>query len=86
MPMVEVLYVRNEPLNVERKRAFVKEVEEIFQEELGTPLERLRLVFQYIEPEDSKIGLVERAGAENKGDGSPSAGGSSLGQARAGRS
>jgi phenylpyruvate tautomerase PptA (4-oxalocrotonate tautomerase family) len=75
MPMVEVLYVRNEPLNVERKRAFVKEMEEIFQEELGTPPERLRLVFQHIEPEDSKIGLEDKAGAENKEDRSPAVGG-----------
>ena len=75
MPMIEVLYVGDEPLGVERKRAFVEEAEKILQEELGTPPERLRLVFQHVEPEDSKIGLVNRAGAENEADRSPSVGG-----------
>ena len=66
MPMVEVLYVRDEPLSVERKRAFVEEAVSIFLEELGTPPARLRLTFEHVTPEDSKVGLVDEA-ALNRG-------------------
>lgn len=61
MPMVEVIYVRDEPLETERKRAFVEKATQVFEEELGTPPPRLRLVFQHIEPEDSKLGLMDEA-------------------------
>lgn len=57
--MVEVLYVRDEPLPVERRRTFVEKAMSIFREELGTPPARLRLTFQHVEPEDSKVGLID---------------------------
>lgn len=60
MPMVEVLYVRDEPLNVERKRAFAREAERVLEEELGTPRGRMRLFFQHTRPEDSRAGLLDR--------------------------
>lgn len=59
MPMVEVHYVKDEPLDMERKRAFVERTVRVFGEELDTPPERLRLIFQHIEAEDSKVGLVD---------------------------
>jgi phenylpyruvate tautomerase PptA (4-oxalocrotonate tautomerase family) len=59
MPMVEVLYVKDEPLSVERKRTFVEKAIKVFREELGTPPARLRLTFQHVEPEDSKVGLID---------------------------
>lgn len=59
MPMVEVIYVKDEPLSKERKRAFVEEATRVFNEELGTPPPRLRMVFQHVEPEDSKLGLAD---------------------------
>ena len=59
MPMVEVIYVRDEPLPRERKRAFVEKATRVFNEELGTPPPRLRMVFQHVEPEDSKFGLAD---------------------------
>ncbi len=60
MPMVEVLYVRDVPLNAGRKRAFAREAEKIFEEELGTPPGRMRLFFQYTRPEDSRTDLLDR--------------------------
>lgn len=62
MPMVEVLYVKDEPISVERKRTFVEKTTSIFREELGTPPARLRLTFQHVEPEDSKVGLIDEVG------------------------
>lgn len=61
--MVEILYVKDEKLSVERKRSFVEKAMSIFREELGTPPARLRLTFQYVEPEDSKVGLIDEVGA-----------------------
>lgn len=62
MPMIEVLYVRDEPLNTERKRAFAREAEKILKDELGTPPGRMRLFFQYTRPEDSRTDLLDRSG------------------------
>lgn len=59
MPMVEVLYVKDEPLPDERKCSFVEQAVSIFREELGTPPTRLRLIFQHVEPNDSKLGLID---------------------------
>ncbi len=53
MPLLEILYSREEPLPVERRRAFAREAVEIFREVLGTPPGRLRLAFYYLDPEDS---------------------------------
>jgi len=61
MPMIEVLYVRDEPLNAGRKRAFAREAERILEEELGTPPGRMRLFFQHTRPEDSRTGLLDRS-------------------------
>lgn len=61
MPMVEVIYVREEPLEKERKRAFVERATRVFNEELGTRPPSLRMIFQHVQPEDSKLGLVDEA-------------------------
>ncbi len=53
MPMLEVVIAREEPLSVERKRAFAQEVVEIFREVLGTQPGRLRLAFYQLRPEDT---------------------------------
>lgn len=60
MPMVEVLYVSREPLGRESKRSFTEKAVRVFNEELGTAPSSLRLVFQHVEPEDSKFGLVDQ--------------------------
>lgn len=59
MPMIEVVYVKDEPLKKERKTAFVEKAVGVFNEEIGTPPPRLRVVFQHVKPEDSKHGLVD---------------------------
>ncbi|MGQ9548969.1 MAG: tautomerase family protein [Roseiflexus sp.] len=58
MPLLEVLYAGEEPLSLERKRAFAHEAVAIFHEVLGTPPGRLRLVIHYLKPDDS-LGLLE---------------------------
>ena len=65
MPIVEVTYARKEPLDKGRKRAFFDRATHIFNEDLGTRSPSLRTVFQYVKPEDSKLGLVDEA--ENAG-------------------
>ncbi|GIW01448.1 hypothetical protein [Roseiflexus sp.] len=57
MPLLEVLYAGEEPLQPERKRAFAREAVAIFQEVLGTPPGRLRLVIHHLHPDDS-LGLL----------------------------
>ncbi len=57
VPMLEVLVARPEPLTVEQKRAFAREVVEIFRSVLGTPPGRLRLAIYELRPEDS-LGLL----------------------------
>ncbi len=63
MPLLEVVYAREEPLPVERRRAFACEAVEIFRQVLGTPVGRLRLAFYYLEPEES-LGLLDAPPAE----------------------
>lgn len=65
MPLLEVLYAAEEPLPPERRRAFAREAVAIFQEVLGTPPGRLRLVIHHLHPDDS-LGLLaeEEEGAE----------------------
>ena len=59
MPMIEVVYVKDEPLKKERKMAFDEKAVGVFNEELGTSPPRLRVVFQQVKPEDSKHGLLD---------------------------
>lgn len=59
--MVEVIYVKDEPVEKGRKRAFVEKATRVFSEELGTKPPSLRMVFTHVEPEDSKLGLVDEA-------------------------
>lgn len=59
MPLVEVLYSSEKPLETERKRAFAEEAERVLGEVLGTPPGRMRLAFQHLTPEDS-LGLLEK--------------------------
>jgi hypothetical protein len=54
MPLLEVLYAAEEPLPLERRRAFAREAFAIFQEVLGTPPGRLRLVIHHLPPDDSQ--------------------------------
>ncbi len=63
MPLLEVIYARAEPLPVERRRAFVREAEEIFRAVLGTPPGRLRLAFYSLEPEES-LSLLDEGPSE----------------------
>jgi phenylpyruvate tautomerase PptA (4-oxalocrotonate tautomerase family) len=58
MPLLEVIYTSDEPLPLDRKRAFAREVVAIFHEVLGTPPGRLRLVIHHLKPDDS-LGLLE---------------------------
>ena len=60
--MVEVIYVGDRPLEEEPKRALVEKATRIFDEELGTPPPRLRVIFQHVAPENSKLGLVDGPG------------------------
>jgi phenylpyruvate tautomerase PptA (4-oxalocrotonate tautomerase family) len=62
MPLLEVLYASDEPLSLERKRAFAREAVAIFHEVLGTPPGRLRLVIHHLKPDDS-LGLLEEGDA-----------------------
>jgi phenylpyruvate tautomerase PptA (4-oxalocrotonate tautomerase family) len=58
MPLLEVIYTSDEPLPLDRKRAFAREAVAIFHEVLGTPPGRLRLVIHHLKPDDS-LGLLE---------------------------
>lgn len=58
MPLLEVIYTGDEPLPLDRKRAFAREAVAIFHEVLGTPPGRLRLVIHHLQPDDS-LGLLE---------------------------
>lgn len=60
MPMIEVVYARDESLDLEKKKSFAKEAEQILQEVLGTPPGRMRLAFYHLLPEDS-LGLLEQS-------------------------
>jgi len=62
MPLLEVLYASDEPLPLDRKRAFAREAVAIFHEVLGTPPGRLRLVIHHLKPDDS-LGLLEEGDA-----------------------
>lgn len=59
MPMLEILYSREQPLDEERKRDFARRAEEILGEVVGTPPGRMRLAFYHLAPEDS-LGLLEK--------------------------
>jgi len=67
MPLLEVVYAREEPLPVEQRRAFAREAVEIFREVLGTPPGRLRLAFYHLEPEES-LGLLDDLPAEMRAE------------------
>ncbi len=62
MPLLEVIYTGDEPLPLDRKRAFAREAVAIFHEVLGTPPGRLRLVIHHLKPDDS-LGLLEDSDA-----------------------
>ncbi len=63
MPLLEVLYAGDEPVSFERRRAFAREAVAIFQEVLGTPPGRLRLVIHHLKPEES-LGLLAEDGTD----------------------
>lgn len=63
MPLLEVLYAAEEPLPLERRRAFAREAVAIFQEVLGTPPGRLRLSIHRLHPDES-LGLLADDKAE----------------------
>ena len=67
MPMLEVIYERDEPLDPARKRAFARAAVAAFGAVLGTPPGRLRLAFRHVAPEDG-LGLLREAEATD-GDG-----------------
>jgi phenylpyruvate tautomerase PptA (4-oxalocrotonate tautomerase family) len=59
MPMLEVLYVKEEPFQLEQKRAFTRAAVAIIQEVLKVRAEQVRLVFEYIAPENGHIALLK---------------------------
>lgn len=63
MPLLEVLYAGDEPAPIERRRAFAREAVAIFQEVLGTPPGRLRLVIHHLKPAES-LGLLAEDGTD----------------------
>lgn len=71
MPMTEILYSSEKPLETEKKHTFAKEAERVLEEVLGTPPGRMRLSLQHLSPEDSLGLLAEReataAGRSQKG-------------------
>ncbi|MCS7290178.1 MAG: hypothetical protein NZ699_13695 [Roseiflexus sp.] len=67
MPLLEVLYAAEEPLPLERRRAFAREAVAIFQEVLGTPPGRLRLVIHRLHPDDS-LGLLAEDEIDQRGE------------------
>jgi phenylpyruvate tautomerase PptA (4-oxalocrotonate tautomerase family) len=52
MPIVEVLYTRPEPLDVAQRKAFARDVVQVFNEVLGTPPARLQLVIRHLRPDE----------------------------------
>jgi phenylpyruvate tautomerase PptA (4-oxalocrotonate tautomerase family) len=66
MPMLEVLYVREEPFQLEQKRAFTREAQAIIQEVLKVRAEQIRLVFEYIGPEDGHVALLGEKPGESE--------------------
>lgn len=62
MPMLEVVYADEQPLDTERKVLFAREAESIFHEVLGTPPGRAQLIFQYVAPENTINVLRTRIG------------------------
>ena len=59
MPMLEVLYVREEPFQHEQKRAFTRDVFAIMQEVLKVRPEQIRLVFEHVAPENGHVTLLK---------------------------
>lgn len=57
MPILEVVYAREDPLPRSKRRAFALEAVEIFREVLGTPPGRLQLVFYHLRLDDTLDGL-----------------------------
>lgn len=68
MPMLEVLYVREEPFQPEQKRAFTREALAIIQDVLRVRSAQIRLVFEHVAPENGHVALLreEHEGAERK--------------------
>jgi len=58
MPMLEVLYVREEPFQHEQKRAFTREAVAIIQNVLEVRREQIRLVFEHVAPENGHVALL----------------------------
>ena len=58
MPMLEVLYVKEEPFQYEQKRAFTRDAVAIIQDVLKVRPEQIRLVFEYIAPENGYVALL----------------------------
>jgi phenylpyruvate tautomerase PptA (4-oxalocrotonate tautomerase family) len=52
MPIVEVLYTSPAPLNVANRKAFVREVAQVFNEVLGTPQARLQFAIRHLQPDE----------------------------------
>ena len=58
MPMLEVLYVREEPFQYEQKRAFTRAAVAIIQDVLKVRAEQVRLVFEHVAPENGHVALL----------------------------
>lgn len=68
MPMLQVLYVREEPFEYEQKRAFTRDALAIIQDVLKVRPEQMRLVFEHIAPENGHVALLreEREAPEQR--------------------
>jgi|YNPNPStandDraft_1061719.scaffolds.fasta_scaffold41031_1 hypothetical protein len=53
MPMLEVFYCGDQPLDYAQKRLFAAEASAIFQQIIGTTPGRLQLIVRVLAPEDT---------------------------------
>jgi phenylpyruvate tautomerase PptA (4-oxalocrotonate tautomerase family) len=66
MPMLEVLYVKEEPFQYEQKRAFTHAAVATIQDVLKVKVEQVLLVFEHIAPEDCHVALLREDGEASK--------------------
>ena len=57
MPFVEIVHVTDNSVNCTQKQAFIKDIQSIFAEVLGTSKQALRIVFYNLDVENSSEGM-----------------------------
>jgi hypothetical protein len=58
MPILEVIHSVRQPFTMDQKKQFAAESVKIFQDVLGTPEGRLRLLYRDVAPTDTIEGLL----------------------------